>query len=108
MDVETPSTSREVENHRGDVSLKPALEHIPGSDRTSQLNTKPAKTTAQREEIVEVKKKEATRTGKQPCMCGSAPGSNAASRFLGELGATLPAVCKRKSVGPHAPTSRRY
>lgn len=69
LNLEVPSTARVVERFHGDVSLKPLLEHLVGTARVTQLNTQPAKTMTQREEIVVVKKKTASKTGKKAWSC---------------------------------------
>jgi len=69
MRVEAPSTARVVETLQGDISNRPQLAHMVGRIRTTQFNTQPAKTTTQREELIIVKNRVATKTGKKAWSC---------------------------------------
>ncbi|HLJ67586.1 MAG TPA: hypothetical protein VKX16_09530, partial [Chloroflexota bacterium] len=64
-----PQTTKELETVQGDVSLRPLLQHIVGTIRTTRLTLHPAKTTTQHEEIVVVKKKAASKFGKKAWTC---------------------------------------
>jgi hypothetical protein len=71
LNLAIPSLARVDERFQGDISLKPLLEHLVGTIRTTQLNTQPAKTTTQRAQIIVVKKKEGTKTGKKAWSCSA-------------------------------------
>lgn len=67
--TEVPAVQRQVENLQADVSIKPALEREVGTIRLTQLNRQPTKSTTQRERVILVKKRLATKTGKKAWAC---------------------------------------
>lgn len=83
--VEVPSIARQVQSLQADISGKPLLEHAVETIRMTQLNTQPAKTTTQHDEIVVVKKKLAVKVGKKAWSCTSVPSAAQTAQALGQV-----------------------
>jgi hypothetical protein len=90
--LQESSRERQVINSQSDFSTKPRLEHSVVTTRTTRLDRKSAKTTTQREEIIIVKKREATKTGKKPWRCSAAPKASGTDPASG--GSGIPATSR--------------